>query len=249
MHTDIITAFLESAKKACIEVKALLDAPKTPQDFAYGAIGAGGDESLGLDLKAEAIFVYHFSPFASIDSEESGLIPHAQSSYTIILDPLDGSDNIRSLFPYYGTCMALTYKNTTIAAVVCNLVDQSYYYRKIGDVAMKGHLQNSHEIPMTCHSLTKIGIFEKAPLHTHVVEKLMKKKLKFRSPGALALSIVYGFHVNYVLFIGEKRAYDVAASLFIAESLPRYEDDNTIIIAQNDAMLHTIKAQVLEEKI
>lgn len=87
------------------------------------AQGAGGDISIGADLACEAIFVKHLSHIAHIDSEESGFIPasvkldsgavdsacapFASAIPTIVLDPLDGSDNYLSGIPYYGASLAL----------------------------------------------------------------------------------------------------------------------------------------------
>lgn len=76
------------------------------EDFG---VGAGGDESCGADLIAEAIFAKFLSPFYHLDSEESGFIaskstqPHGK----IIIDPLDGSNNFKSNIPYFGASLAL----------------------------------------------------------------------------------------------------------------------------------------------
>ncbi|MWV61510.1 hypothetical protein DCO58_09175 [Helicobacter saguini] len=74
----------------------------------YG-VGAGGDESCGGDLIAEAIFAKYLTPFYSIDSEESGFIAARGSAPRgkIVLDPLDGSNNFKSNIPYFGASLAL----------------------------------------------------------------------------------------------------------------------------------------------
>lgn len=240
--------FLQSSKKACQEVKLLIDAPRESDDFTYIKVGAGGDKSLGLDLKAEQVFFRYFTPFASIHSEEFGAYAHEDSAYNIVLDPIDGSDNMMSLFPYFGTCMALEYQGITVAAVVCNLVNGDFIYRIEEGKAFRANLLNDREETMMLNSHAKVGIFEKSSLYTKIVDKLMKKKLKFRSPGAVALSLVYAFDARFMIFLGKKRHFDLQAGLFIVESLPRYEDDHTIIIAHDDVMLQKLKAEVLGDK-
>lgn len=87
-------------------------------------VGAGGDISSKLDLMAEAIFVKHLGDFGQI---ESGVIGGGESQ--IIIDPIDGSSNALSLFPFYGTSVAkVNAEGILDATIVCNLANSDIFY-------------------------------------------------------------------------------------------------------------------------
>ena len=50
-------AFIRETIKACQEIVEMLEVTTDPEAFKAQKIGAGGDESVGLDLMAEEIFV------------------------------------------------------------------------------------------------------------------------------------------------------------------------------------------------
>lgn len=246
-HTQTIDAFFNASKISCQEVYGLLESELSDDDLKGETIGAGGDVSLLIDIKAEKIFFEHFAPFASIYSEEFGLF--GEGDYQVILDPIDGSDNFVSNFPYYGSSMALQYKNETIAALVCNLANGDLFY-KLGSADAKKaslHHENSDKLEKNQHA--KVGIFEKSALFTDIIDKLIENKLKFRSPGAVALSLVYAFETKYMIFLGSKRSFDLEAGLFITKDLHQFEADQVIIIAHDKAILAKVKSIVLGEKI
>ena len=57
--------------------------------------------------------------------------------------------------------------------------------------------------------------------------------LKFRSPGAVALSLAYAHSVNYVVFMGNMRTYDVAAGFYLCEDLYTYVDEDIFVVSHN----------------
>ncbi|PAF50133.1 hypothetical protein BKH43_05855 [Helicobacter sp. 13S00401-1] len=70
--------------------------------------GAGGDISIGADLLSEKIYAKHFLDYCNLDSEESGFIKASiTTNKVLVLDSLDGSDNLKSGIPYYGASLAL----------------------------------------------------------------------------------------------------------------------------------------------
>lgn len=246
-HAATIEIFFNASMHACQKVHELLSAPLGDADYDGETVGAGGDISLLIDIKAEKIFFDYFAPFASIYSEEYGLF--GEGAYRVVLDPIDGSDNFVSNFPYYGASMALQYNDMTVAALVCNLANGDIFYRLDGKPAQKASLYHAKHEKIELNRHAKVGIFEKATLFTNIIDKLIENKLKFRSPGAVALSLVYAFDAKYVIFLGSKRSFDLEAGLYITEELCRYESDEIILIAQNKAILAEIKSIVLEEKI
>jgi myo-inositol-1(or 4)-monophosphatase len=237
--------FLERSLESCKEVYELLHTPLSEEDYTGFNIGAGGDLSLGIDIKAEKIFFRHFEGFAAIDSEEFGL--HGEGEYKVVLDPIDGSDNFVSHFPYFGSSMALQYHDETVAALVCNMANGEVFYKVGTSAPIKASLRHDKREEVQNNLHTKVGIFEKSALFPKIIDKLIQSKLKFRSPGAVALSLVYAFDAKYMIFLGPRRRFDLEAGLFITQDLYRYESDNIIIIAYEASMLEEIKAIVLGE--
>lgn len=245
MHQAISKLFLQQSKDACKDVYDLLTSPRQKEDFETLFVGEGGDDSIRIDVKAEAIFFEYFLPHFAVYSEESG--KKGENDYIVILDPIDGSDNLVTHFPYYGASMALQYKGTTIAGVVVNFANADLFYRDYQSVLFKVSLHNNRVLKVHKNSHAKIGIFEKSAHYTKKVDSLIKNKLKFRSPGAVALSLVYAYDVRYVIFLGPKRPFDLEAGLFLVAGLEVYEDDETIIITHDTVMLEQIKQIILED--
>lgn len=237
--------FIHASLLACQEIDALIQEGKSTL-YTLHKEGFGGDVSNGVDLKAESILFSHLSPYGSIFSEESGWMS-PESPITIFLDPIDGSDNFMSGFPYYGISIARVVNGETTEAVVCNLANgdimirtQEEYYRC--------SLQNPSRIsPIENVAAPKIGLFEKAPEHPALVQKLMAKKLKFRSPGALALSLAYAPYVKYVLFLGTMRPYDIQAGLYLSRHLYVYSDERYILISADKELFEQIRLIVEKE--
>lgn len=240
-----MSLFIQAAITACQEVASLI---KEGNDnlFALHEQGFGGDISNGVDLKAEAIFYKHLSPFGSIYSEESGWMS-PESSITIYLDPIDGSDNFVSKFPYYGISIARMNGDKTTEAVVANLAngevfirtEEEYYSITLQNPDIKQEIKSNFS--------AKIGLFEKAPEHPELVRKLMDKKLKFRSPGALALSLAYAPYVKYVLFLGTMRCFDIQAGLYLSQHLHVFNEDRYILISADKELFEQIRLIVEKE--
>lgn len=244
-HSEIIARFYKESIAASKELMKLFKMPREEEDFEATFRGEGGDMALGIDLKAEAIFFKHYLDFTAVYSEERG--HQGEGDYCVVLDPIDGSDNFVSHFPYYGSSMALQYKGQTIAAMVCNLATGSFYYRADNEQAQKGSLFEGQSEPVVINRHAKVGIFEKSALFPKIIDKLIKHKLKFRSPGAVALSLVYAFEARYMLFLGKRRVFDLEAGRFIIKDLAVYEDEHSIIVAADTTMLEKIKSIVLGE--
>jgi len=237
--------FIQASILACQEIKALIEEGNSSL-FSLHEKGAGGDISSGIDLKAEAICFSHLSPFGSIFSEESGWMS-PESSITILLDPIDGSDNFASKLPYYGVSIARITDGKTTEALVCNLANGDLFVRTSEDYYTTT-LQNLALKQMILTNLSaKIGLFEKAPEHPELVRKLMAKKLKFRSPGALALSLAYAPYVKYVLFLGTMRPYDIQAGLYLSQHLHVFQDDRYILICADKELFEQIRLIVEKE--
>ena len=237
--------FIEASIRACHEIKALVE-EGDPSLFLLNEKGAGGDISNGVDLRAEAICFSHLSTFGSIFSEESGWMS-PESSTTIFLDPIDGSDNFVSKLPYYGISIARVSHGITKEALVCNLSNGDLFVRTPNEY-YKTTLQNPFQkLDILTNSSAKIGLFEKAPEHPKLVKMLMDKKLKFRSPGALALSLAYAPYVKYVLFLGTMRPYDIQAGLYLSQHLHVFSDERYILMCADKELFEQIRLIVEKE--
>ncbi len=194
--------------------------------------GAGGDVSSRLDLFAEAVFVKHLSSFGQIESEESGVMGEGEER--IIIDPIDGSSNALSLFPFYGTSVAkINAEGILDAAVVCNLANGDIFLKSATTKVQQGKLfSTTFHTPHTAPT-AEIGLFEKAYANPLLVAALDKEKLKFRSPGAIALSLAYAHSVKYVLFVGAFRIYDFAAGLALCEGLEVIVEADYVIVSKD----------------
>ncbi len=230
---------------ACIQAneeiyKALNDNFDTSW-FEKTTVGAGGDVSSRLDLMAESIFVKYLAQFGQIESEESGLIGEGEDK--IIIDPIDGSANALSLFPYYGTSVAKINADGLLdAAIVCNLVNGDIFFTFTGSEVKQGKLFSTtyHQPLNVPHA--EIGLFEKAYENAPLIAKLYDENLKFRAPGAIALSLAYARTVTYVLYIGKFRIYDFAAGLALCEGLEVIVEEDYVIVSKEKIVAQKIEA-------
>jgi len=204
--------------------------------------GAGGDISMGADLLAESIFIQCLKPFGSIDSEESGFVA-GHGDLIFCLDPLDGSENFFSGFPYYGTSLAAqTQDGTTVLAIIANFATSDVILKnpthtihgKIGEPLsrFKPLLPQKNRVGM--------GIFEQSYKHPKLVECLREANLKFRSPGALALSLSHAHHIDFVLFGGKARAYDIQAGLYLCGDFHTIVRDDFLLISRDIELFEQI---------
>ena len=206
-------------------------------------VGAGGDVSSRLDLFAEEVFFKHLSSFGQIESEESGIM--GEGEVKIIIDPIDGSSNALSHFPYYGTSVArINASGLLDTAVVCNLANGDIFIKSENEAVRQGKLFNSLFHPVSSSPASEIGLFEKAYEHPVLVSALGNAGLKFRAPGAIALSLAYAHTVEYVLFVGMFRIYDFAAGLALCEGLEVIVEQDYVIVSKDKNVLEKIEAVV-----
>ena len=226
---------MQTFSSACFDALKELEVLLRETELSVGAtshnIGAGGDISIGYDLLAETCFVKHLSSFGKILSEESGDIGDGED--LIIIDPIDGSDNLKSNFPYYGASIALVQNGQTIIGFVCNLANGDCFIREGSEHYRSSLFDKSLKEDIVINNYAKVGLFEKAGEHLDIAQILIDNNLKFRSPGAVALSLAYAHSVKYVLFLGDIRTYDVAAGLYLCEDLYSYVGEDIFIVSHN----------------
>jgi len=235
---SVVTPFVHAALKAAEQIADTLAKGWRTEYGEHGEIGAGGDRTAGVDRMAEEIFIDHLHPFGVVDSEESGRI--GEGDATIVLDPIDGSENALSGLPYFGSSIALQRRGRVEEAVVVNLANGECFY-KTGGQTMRGRLRKDDFRPLVARRGATIGIFEKAYADPELALALLRQKRKFRSPGAVALSLAYAHDVDFVIFAGPRRHYDFAAALWMCEDLCRIETEELLIVAKEEETLESLR--------
>jgi len=230
-----VTEFIEACIEANEEIATALKDGFDASWFEKTEIGAGGDISSKLDLMAEAIFVKYLGTFGQIESEESGVIGEGKDK--IIIDPIDGSANALSLFPFYGSSVAkVNAEGILDEAIVCNFANGDIFLTTLKDGVQQGKLfSSSFHLPHTAPH-AEVGLFEKAYANPQLVALLDSENLKFRAPGAIALSLAYARSVNYVLFMGTFRIYDFAAGLALCEGLEVIVEEDYVIVSKEKSI-------------
>ncbi len=243
--------FLKACIQANEEIKRSLQSGFKDSWFEKTQRGAGGDISSRLDLFAESIFIKHLHTFGTIESEESGLICNKvldQNGAKIIIDPIDGSSNALSFFPYYGTSVArVNAQGITSDAVVCNLSNGDIFFKTGHHKTQQGTLFSSHFHDPYDVPDAKIGLFEKAYAHPKLVKSLAKAHLKFRAPGAIALSLAYAHTVKYVLYVGNYRSYDFTAGLALCDRFEVIVEEDYVIVSKEKKIAHQLE-QLVQSK-
>lgn len=235
-----MTPFIEACIKANEEIKEAIKDGFDASWFEKTVVGAGGDVSSKLDLMAEAIFVKHLGSFGQIESEESGIIGEGKAK--IIIDPIDGSSNALSLFPFYGTSVArVNAEGILDAAIVCNLANSDIFFTTVSNGIQQGKLFSSDFHDPHYAPTAEVGLFEKAYANPALVAALDKENLKFRAPGAIALSLAYARSVNYVLYVGTFRIYDFAAGLALCEGLEVIVEEDYVIVSKEKVVAQKIE--------
>ena len=239
-------SFIEAVILANKELYTYINTNLSLNDYEYtNTIGFGGDNSLKMDLIAENIFIKYLEKFGNIYSEECGLLS-TNKECTIIIDPLDGSNNFYSNLPYYGTSVALQKNGITIAGFVTNLVSSVIIYRAFDDeIKYFSLLKETNFTPINL-SKTKFSIFERAYEYPAICDFLSKNNIKYRSLGAVALSLSEANNYDFVLYGGKIRDFDVAAALYICKDLFIYRTDKILLISQNKQKINLIKEFINE---
>ena len=239
-------SFIEAVILANKELYTYINKNLSLNDYIYTNItGFGGDNSLKIDLVAENIFIKYLEKFGNIYSEECGFLD-TQKEFTIIIDPLDGSNNFYSNLPYYGTSVALQKDGVTIAGFVTNLVSSVIKYRAFdGEIKYFSLMKNEEIVPIDIIK-TKISVFERAYEYPFICQKLSQNSIKFRSLGAVALSLSDAKNYDFVLYCGKIREFDIAASLYICRDLFIYQTTNSLLISQNKQKFDLIKEIIKE---
>lgn len=227
--------------KANIEVLNYLKNSLKKDDFIYtNEIGFGGDNSLKIDIIFENIFIEHLKEFGNIFSEECGF-KDFKKDITFIIDPLDGSNNFFSNLPYYGTSVAIKKGEEIIGGFVANLALETLVYRFLDDEVVYLSLNSNKELKNRINSGSKVAVFERGYKYPDICKILNDKNIKFRVLGATAISLANARDYDFVLFMGELRAFDIDAAMYICKDLYKIVKNNLIFITKSKDCFNDFK--------
>lgn len=229
-------ACLESSKEFRAKVAEKIESGRFDDLTEKLSRGEGGDISIVADILSEEIFVRNLSSFGEIYSEESGRI--GSGELTVYLDPLDGSDNFSSRIPYYGVSVCLADKERQIESFICNFASGEIFYKR--DEFLVTDLKSGSGFRKPIKNGSGIGIFERAYANPQICEKLSSLGLKYRSPGALALSMGYATNCGFLIYAGRGRVFDIIAGLHILEGAFFYQSDDVSVVSYDEKVFINI---------
>jgi myo-inositol-1(or 4)-monophosphatase len=192
--------------------------------------GAGGDVSRVIDIKAEEIFIKYLSKFGKIISEECG--KYGDGDDEIIIDPIDGSDNFVSNMPYFGSSVAKRVKGKITEAIIVNFANLDIFVKK-GKTFKKAKLNKLTFSEVIINNYATIGVYERAYASKQFICRFNNENFKYRSPGAIALSLAYAHEFKFVIFKGTRREYDISAGMYMCSDLFIYIKDDFLVISKD----------------
>ncbi|HOP08986.1 MAG TPA: inositol monophosphatase family protein [Candidatus Methanofastidiosa archaeon] len=144
-------------------------------------------------------------------SEEAGRVDMGDD-FTMILDPVDGSNNAISGLPFYCTSLAIL-RDGPEYGLVRNLVWEEWFEGIVG----YGALVNGKPLEYTPHS-NMISVYTRKGRY---IDELRQFTKKLRCFGSVALEICYVANGSLLAFVDARskmRATDIAAGRIVLES-------------------------------
>ena len=213
-----MTRWLELCRAAVADVQAVLaEMPSREERERSVGRGEGGDETSALDQAAEAATLRHFEgEDVRIVSEEVGF--KGDGRYTVVVDPIDGSQNAERGVPYFCLCIAVA-EGETIDDVFFGYVydfgaDEEWYAVRGGGAFLDGEPLTGapkDEIEMLALEATK------ATLVRESLEVLAPLTDRVRVMGAQALSYCHlaAGRTDAVVCLKPSRPVDFAAAQLV----------------------------------
>jgi len=197
------------------EIRAAVDSSKRSGD-AHQVIGKDplGGNTYKLDKCAEDAVISHLKKNeirCTLVSEEIGRL-ELGNDFTIILDPVDGSNNAISGLPFFCTSLAII-RDDKQYGLVRNLGWEEWF-EGIGGY---GALMNGKPLEYASHS-NMISVYTRKGRYIDELRGLTKK---LRCFGSVALEICYVANGSLMAFVDARekmRATDIAAGRIVLES-------------------------------
>jgi myo-inositol-1(or 4)-monophosphatase len=213
-----LTPWLDLCRAAAADVKAVLaQMPTRAERERVVGRGKGGDDTGALDEAAEAATLRHFERAdVRIVSEEIGF--KGDGSYTVVVDPIDGSHNAERGIPYFCLSVAVA-EGDTVDDVFFGYVydfgaNEEWYAVRDGGAFLDGK-------PITGEPNDHIDMLSleatKASLVCESLELLAPLADRVRVMGAQALSYCHlaAGRTDAVVCLKPSRPVDFAAAQLI----------------------------------
>jgi myo-inositol-1(or 4)-monophosphatase len=208
--------WLELCRAAVVDVKAVLvQMPTREERERVIGRGEGGDDTGALDEAVEVATLKHFErEDVRIVSEEVGF--RGEGRFTVLVDPIDGSQNAERGIPYFCLCVAVA-EGATVDDVFFGYVYDFGSGEEWVAERGKGALLNGGDLgPIYPKEEIEILSFE-ATLTSSVAEKaaaMVGVAYRLRIMGSLALSLCHlaAGRVDAVCSLKAARSVDIAAA-------------------------------------
>lgn len=220
----------DTVKKAAKDAGALLAKGYSGIDRVTFERKGASDFVTHYDQAAERLIIddirQHF-PSVGFLGEESGASPANNSNVTVIIDPLDGTNNFLHGVPFFSVSIAVEQNNELIMGAVYHpLLDELIWAEK-----GQGAYLNDHRLicPSAC-PLTEMLVATCLPYHgkgdcdlsIRQQAAIMPHVSGIRSPGSAALEIAYVALGRFDAFWSQGAKlewWDVAAGILIAQEV------------------------------
>lgn len=221
--------WLGSLRRMVAEMRGLFDAkPTIAERTVYEGVGEGGDQSLELDRRAEDVVFAelermhgeHGLGFTAISEERGEVVfGDGSSAWRIVIDPVDGSMNLRRTIPAFALSVAFA-DGDSMADVELGFVhdfgpDEEFWARTGEGAWLDGRRIDARG---PGYGLEVVGLESAQPrLIAPLVEGLDGKAFRIRSVGAIAISVVSvaAGRFDGMLTARDCRSVDIAAAQLI----------------------------------
>jgi myo-inositol-1(or 4)-monophosphatase len=192
----------------------------------YDGVGEGGDHTLVLDRQCEDIVFEEMEALAGDDlaftaiSEERGTVQFNGGGETwVVIDPIDGSLNVRRTMPNHSLSFAVASAPNMSAVEFGYVYDfgpGEEYHATIGQGAYLGDRRLKVE---PAETLEVVGVEGAEPgAFLPIVRNLVGDVFRFRCVGSLAITLSYlaAGRIDGMVSPHESRSVDIAAAQLIA---------------------------------
>jgi myo-inositol-1(or 4)-monophosphatase len=192
----------------------------------YEGVGEGGDHTLVLDRQCEDIVFEEMEKLAGSDlaftaiSEERGTVQFNGGGETwVVIDPIDGSLNVRRTMPNHSLSFAVASAPNMSAVEFGYVYDfgpGEEYHATIGQGAFLGDRRLKVE---PAPALEVVGVEGAEPgAFLPIVSNLVGKVFRFRCVGSLAITLSYlaAGRIDGMVSPHMSRSVDIAAAQLIA---------------------------------
>ncbi|MFA5721630.1 MAG: inositol monophosphatase, partial [Aliarcobacter sp.] len=100
---------------------------------------------------------------------------------------------------------------------------------------------SNKELRNRINSSSKVAVFERGYKYPDICKILNDKNIKFRVLGATAISLANARDYDFVLFMGELRAFDIDAAMYICKDLYKIVKNNLIFITKSKDCFNDFK--------